>query len=165
LKSTFISTYVLIIIVLGAVSLQSVSISQIWASVPSGAAAPTDCPQGFEGSQPNCFPIGAQPQVPFKCKEGFTGSPPNCEPESALASPPSEECPEGTTGTPPNCEPVVLTEEEPQSPPAEEEPQSPPPEPADQAPDGGGDEGGGDEGGEDDGGGDDGGGDDGGEGG
>ncbi|MPZ07458.1 MAG: hypothetical protein GEU26_13765 [Nitrososphaeraceae archaeon] len=59
-------------------NLEVVLLSQIRASAPSGATS-TECPQGFEGTQPNCFPIGNTGPAAPQCKEGFTGVPPNCD--------------------------------------------------------------------------------------
>lgn len=65
-----------------------------------------ECPQGFERTQPNCFPLGnTGPAAPPQRKEGFTGVPPNCDLVALqdLAAP------------------APQTEKEPQTPQAEEE--------------------------------------------
>jgi hypothetical protein len=51
------------------------------------------CPEGQEGTYPDCHPIQNQ------CPEGQEGTYPDCHPIQ-------EKCPDGTTGTPPNCKKI-----------------------------------------------------------
>jgi len=101
MKEIFISTYLLVVIAMGAINLHAGSVNPIptYASTGDG---PTECTAGTVGTPPNCFPdnTGVAPPVPKECPEAWYGTPPYCVPGVAGPTP---KCAEGTVGIPPNC--------------------------------------------------------------